>query len=302
MGSNLREKLKRGEFVITAEVTPPLSANPTDLLDKALPLRGLADAVNVTDGASARAHLDALVAAHILLSNGIEPILQITCRDRNRIALQSELVGAAALGITNVLVLTGDNPKQGDQPDAKPVFDLDSSELISTAAQIRDHGKLPHGRKVGGSVDYFIGGADAPIDPPEHWAPKTLQRKIEAGMQFAQTQFCMDVGVVSRYMQRLAEHDITRRMKFLIGVAPLASARSGRWMRENLFGTVIPDGIIERMDGASDARAEGQTICSEMIIALSRIPGVAGVHIMAPLNEAAIPAVIKTVRQHGIGP
>jgi methylenetetrahydrofolate reductase (NADPH) len=301
MSSGLREKLRQGKFVITAEVTPPLSSNPKDLLDKALPLREFADAVNVTDGASARAHLDSLVAAYILLSNGIEPILQITCRDRNRIALQSALVGAAALGITNVLVLTGDNPKQGDQPDAKPVFDLDSSELISTAAHIRDHGKLPHGRKVGGSPDYFIGGADAPVDPPEHWVPKTLQRKIEAGVQFAQTQFCMDVGIVSRYMQRLTEHDITRQMKFLIGVAPLASARSGRWMRENLFGALIPDDIIERMEGASDPKAEGQAICSEVIIALSRVPGVAGVHVMAPLNEAAIPSVIKTVRQHGLG-
>jgi methylenetetrahydrofolate reductase (NADPH) len=287
----------RGEFVITAEVTPPLSCDPKDLLDRALPLRHFADAVNVTDGASARAHLDALVAASILLENGIEPILQITCRDRNRIALQSELVGAAAMGITNLLILTGDDPKQGDQPDAKPVFDMDSSALMATAAHIRDQGKLPHGRRVGGTADFFIGGADAPIDPPAAWIPKALQRKIEAGVQFAQTQFCMDAGVVGRYMARLAEHGITDRMKFLIGVVPLASARSARWIRENLFGAVIPEEIIVRLEGASDAKAEGQAICAEVIVALSTIPGVAGVHIMAPVNQTAIPSLINTVRQ-----
>jgi methylenetetrahydrofolate reductase (NADPH) len=298
MGSQLRQRLEQGKFAITAEVTPPLSSDPEELLAKARPLRGYADAVNVTDGASARAHLDALVAARILLDNAIEPILQMTCRDRNRIALQSELVGAAALGITNVLVLTGDDPKKGDQPDAKPVFDLDSAGLIATAVHIRDRHELPHGRKVGGSPDYFVGAADAPVDPAPDWAPKSLQKKIDAGAQFAQTQFCMDVGVIRRYMTRLGEHGVVGRFKFLIGVAPLASARSGRWMKDNLFGAIIPEEIIARMERATDPRAEGQAICVEVITELAKIPGVAGVHIMAPLNESAIPAVIAYVRRH----
>jgi methylenetetrahydrofolate reductase (NADPH) len=294
LASSLQEKLKSGVFVMTAEVTPPLSADPADLLEKALPLRGYADAVNVTDGASARAHLDAMVSASILKQNGIEPILQITCRDRNRIALQSELVGAAALGLPNVMILTGDDPKQGDQPDAKPVFDLDSTGLVATAAHIRDKGELPHGRKVGGKPDYFIGVADAPVDPPDGWAPKSLLKKVEAGAQFAQTQFCMDTAVVRRYMARLAEHGV--KLNFLIGVAPLASAKSGRWMKENLFGTVIPDWIIERMDKASDPKAEGQAICVEILRELKEIPGVSGAHLMAPLNESAIPGVIEKMR------
>ncbi len=299
MADSLRDKLMSGKFVMTAEVTPPLSSNPDDLLEKALPLKGYADAVNVTDGASARAHLDSMIAATILLQNGIEPILQLTCRDRNRIALQSELVGAAAMGIRNILVLTGDDPKKGDQPDAKPVFDLDSAALMATAAHIRDKGELPHGRKVGGHPDYFIGAADAPTDPAPGWEPKGLLKKIESGAQFAQTQFCMDTAVVRRYMARLAEFGVTDKLKFLIGVAPLASARSGRWMKENLFGTIIPDAFIERMDAAADPKAEGQKIAVEVLMELKEIPGVAGAHLMAPLNEAAIPGVIEAVRAGG---
>ena len=296
MASSLRDKLKSGVFVMTAEVTPPLSSNPDDLMEKAAPLKGYADAVNVTDGASARAHLDSMIAATILHNHGIEPILQLTCRDRNRIALQSELVGAAAMGITNILVLTGDDPKKGDQPDAKPVFDLDSAGVMATAARIRDKGELPHGRKVGGSPDYFIGCADAPVDPAPDWTPKSLLKKIEAGAQFAQTQFCMDTAVVRRYMQRLADHGVTEKLHFLIGVAPMASARSGRWMKENLFGTVIPDAFIDRMEAAEDPKKEGQKIAIEVLLELAEIPGVSGAHLMAPLNEAAIPGVIEGVR------
>ena len=297
MASSLRDKLTSGAFVMTAEVTPPLSADPAELLEKALPLQGYADAVNVTDGASARAHLDSMVSALFLKQNGIEPILQVTCRDRNRIALQSELVGAAALGLSNVLVLTGDDPKQGDQPDAKPVFDLDSTNLITTIAHIRDQGELLHGRKVGGRPDYFIGAADAPIDPPDGWAPKSLLKKVEAGAQFAQTQFCMDTGVVRRYLARLAEHGLAGKLHYLVGVAPLASARSARWMKEKLFGVVIPDWIVDRMEKASDAKAEGQAIAVEILNELKEIPGVSGAHLMAPLNESAIPAVIDKVRK-----
>ena len=296
MSTHLQSALSAGRFVMTAEVTPPLSADPQDLLKKALPLKGFADAVNVTDGASAKTHLDATVSAIILKEHGIEPILQLTCRDRNRIALQSQLIGATAMGIHNVLMLGGDDPKMGDQPDAKPVFDLDSTGLIATAAVIRDKHELLHGRKVGGEPDFFIGAADAPIDPPEGWEPKSLQKKVAAGAQFAQTQFCMDADVVARYMARLAEFGITDKLSFLIGVAPLSSAKSGRWMKENLFGTVIPDWIIDRMDAAADPKAEGKAIAIEVICQLAEIPGVRGVHLMAPLNEIAIPDVVTGVR------
>ena len=287
----LKDRLAAGRFVVTAEITPPASFDAADLMAKAMPLKGLADAVNVTDGAGARAHLGAVTAAGMLLQNGIEPILQFTCRDRNRIALQSELMAAAALGIRNLLLLKGDDPRQGDQPDAKPVFDYDTAALTAVAVAMRDKGELPTGRKVGGKADFFIAAADVPIDPPAGWVPKSLKSKIDAGCEFVQTQFCMDAGVVRRYLARLAEHDV--RLPFLIGISPLRSAKSARWMRERLFGTIIPDAILARLEAASDPAAEGRVLCLNLMRELATIPGVAGVHIMAPGNEAAIADVIK---------
>src|SRR5215217_7096000 len=222
----LKEKLASDRFVITAEIAPPVSCDAADLMAKALPLKGLADAVNVTDGAGARAHLGALAAATILHGAGVEPVLQLTCRDRNRLALQSDLLGAAALGIHNILVLRGDDPSAGDQPDAKPVFDLDSGALIATAVGIRDRGELPSGRKVTGKADFFIGAADMPIDPPKDWQPKSLKAKIAAGAQFAQTQFCMDIDIVRRYVARLQQDRLTEKISLLIGVVPLRSGKS----------------------------------------------------------------------------
>jgi methylenetetrahydrofolate reductase (NADPH) len=292
----LERRLRAGEFVITAEISPPLSADPDDLLALALPLRDVADAVNVTDGASARAHLDVLTAAAILVRAGIDPVLQLTCRDRNRIALQSMLVGAAAQGVHNILVLRGDNPEAGDQPDAKPVFDLDSNTLLSTAASIRDRGELPHGRAVGGRAEFFLGAADTPLDPPADWKPEGLKRKLGAGAQFVQTQFCLDPLVVRRYIERLREHELTERLFILIGLAPLASARSARWIREHLYGSVIPDALIERLDAAADQKLEGRRICVELMQQMQQIPGVAGVHLMAPLNSAAVPQAISEFR------
>jgi methylenetetrahydrofolate reductase (NADPH) len=289
----LRDKLAAGRFVITAEIAPPVSCDPADLVAKAAPLKGLADAVNVTDGAGARAHLGSVAAAAILLRNGIEPILQFTCRDRNRIALQSDLLAAAALGVRNLLLLKGDDPKAGDQPDAKPVFDYDTVALTRVAVAIRDRGELPSGRKVGGHAQFFIAAADVPIDPPAGWEPTGLKAKIAAGCEFVQTQFCMDAAVVRRYMARLAEHDV--RLPFLIGVSPLRSAKSARWMRERLYGTIIPDATVARLEAASDPAAEGTRLCLELLEELATIPGVAGAHIMAPGNEAAIAGVIRGV-------
>src|SRR5450631_96152 len=294
--SGLARRLTGGQFVLTAEVVPPVSCDPQDLLARALPLRGVADAVNVTDGAGARAHMSATAAAALLVGAGIEPILQLTCRDRNRIALQGELMGAAALGIRNLLLLRGDDPKAGDQPDAKPVFDLDSRGLTETARSIRDDGKLPHGAAVAGRAAFFIGAADLPIDPPPEWQPDGLKAKVAAGAAFVQTQFCMDTGVVRRYAARLAEAGLAGRVSVIIGVNPLRSARSAAWMRHHLFGTIIPDAMVARMESAADPVAEGRRICVEVIEELATIPGIAGAHIMAPGNAAAIPEVIAAVR------
>ena len=292
----LQDKLRAKRFVITAEVTPPVTADRNEFLAKALPLKGLADAVNITDGAGARPHLGAVTAAAMLVAVGIEPILQFTCRDRNRIALQSDLLSAAASGVHNLLMLRGDDPSAGDQPGAMPVFDLDPRTLLETARRLRDSGELPSGRKIGGRADFFLGGADNPIDPPPGWQPKGLQAKIDAGAQFVQTQFCMDAGVVRRYMARLAEHGLTGRMSMLIGIAPLRSAKSARWIKEKLFGAIIPDAVVARMESALDPLAEGRRICLDLVHELADVPHVAGVHIMAPGNDAAVPEIITAAR------
>jgi len=296
MPTTFEDKLRARRFVLTAEVTPPVSADRGELLAKALPLKGLADAVNITDGAGARPHLGAVTSAAMLIEQGIEPILQLTCRDRNRIALQSDLLSAAASGVRNLLMLRGDDPSAGDQPDAKAVFDLDPRSLLETARRLRDAGELPTGRKITGHAEFFLGSADNPIDPQPGWKPAGLEAKVAAGAQFVQTQFCMDAGVVRRYVARLAEQGITDRLFLLIGIVPLRSAKSARWIKEKLFGAVIPEALIERMDRASDPVAEGRRICIDVVQELSKIPQVAGVHIMAPGNDAVVPDVIRAAR------
>jgi methylenetetrahydrofolate reductase (NADH) len=295
--SRLEQLLRSRQFVITAEIAPPVSCDAEDLLRKARPLRELADAVNVTDGASARANLSAPIAAAMLAREGIEPVLQLTCRDRNRIALQADLMGAAACGVHNLLCLTGDDPKAGDQPETKAVFDVDSATLTATARDLRDKGELPSGRKVAGAAHFFLGAADAPIDPPPDWRPDKLAAKMAAGAEFAQTQFCMDAGIVRRYAARLAQHEVTRTLFLLVGIAPLRSAKSARWMRKHLYGTIIPEEYVERLEGAANPAAEGERIAVELIEELAAVPGVAGVHIMAPVNDAAVPGVIAEARK-----
>ncbi len=290
--SALEQALRGGRFVITAEISPPVSTDPADLLARARPLKGLTTAVNVTDGAGAKAHLSSLAAAHLLLDHGIEPILQMTCRDRNRLALQSDLLGALALGIRNVLVLRGDDPSAGDQPDAKPVFDLESRTVLEIAERMRREHQLPTGTAIKGPVALLLGAADTPIDPPPGWNPQSLIAKQAAGVDFIQTQFCLDIDVVRRYAARLGELGIVPRLKVLIGVCPIPSARSARWMKEKLFGTIIPDRLIARLEQAADARAEGRKICVELLQQLAETPGIAGAHIMAPQNPAAIAEVI----------
>jgi methylenetetrahydrofolate reductase (NADPH) len=193
--------------------------------------------------------------------------------------------------VHNLLVLAGDDPKAGDQPDAKPVYDVDSRTLLAMADRMRKENALPTGTKIEGPpLRLVLGAADMPVDPAPGWEPKGLQAKIAAGADFAQTQFCMDTGVVRRYTQRLAECGV--RIPMLIGVAPIPSARSARWMREKLYGTIIPQSFVERLERAADPKREGRAICIEVLRDLATIPGVAGAHVMAPMNFAEIPAVI----------
>ena len=293
MTSMLKKRIRAGEFVLTAEIVPPLSARPDRLLAEAALLKGRVDAINVTDAASGRTSMSSFASAAILAANGYEPILQVTCRDRNRIALVGDLLGANAQGVRNVLILHGDDPKGGDQPDAKPVFDLESRELMALVRDMGEKGELPSGRKIDPPPEFFIGGADVPRDPGPDWSPKGLLGKADAGAGFVQTQFCFDLGVARRYIERLRREGLTERVGVIIGVGPIRSAKSARWMNENLFGVHVPDDVIERLENASAPAEEGVAICAELIEGLKEIPGVAGAHIMAPGGgTAAIAAVL----------
>lgn len=290
--SRLKRLLEAGAFVVTAETTPPVSSDPTALLEATASLRGWADAVNVTDGAGAKSHMSSLAAASLLMQAHIEPVLQFTVRDRNRIALQNDLLGAGALGISNILCLTGDDVSAGDQPDAKMVMDMDSRSLMALARDMRDTLQLPTGRPLGQSPNLFIGAADAPREPDEQWSTANIQSKIDAGAQFFQTQFCFDVPLVQRYMQRLTDEGVLEQTYFLIGIGPIASAKSARWMNQNLFGVDIPGSIIDRLDQANDQAAEGRSVCLELIQELREVSGVSGVHLMGPRVERSAAQVI----------
>ena len=291
--SKLAQVLAAGQFAITAETSPPDAASAEAVLERVECLRGLADAVNVTDGASARVHMSALAAATIMAQNGIEPVLQLTTRDRNRLALQGDVVGASALGIHNFLCLTGDKMAAGDQPDAAEVFELDSGELMRQMRDMRDQGQFPSGRRIEPAPALFLGAAEMPAEPDDNWPAARLQAKIDNGTQFFQTQYCFDLEKVRRYCAALVDGGFTEQAHFLIGIGPLRSAKSARWMNDNLFGVHVPDSIIERLEGAADQAAEGRAICAELLHGFSEIEGCAGAHLMAPHGEAACAQVIR---------
>ena len=291
--SKLAQVLQAGQFAMTAETSPPDSASPEVVLKRVSCLKGVADAVNVTDGASARVHMSALATAAIMAREGIEPVLQMTTRDRNRLALQGDALGAAALGIHNILCLTGDKMNVGDQPEAAEVFEIDSGLLMRQMRDMRDQGSYPSGRSIEPPPDLFLGAAEMPAEPGDNWPAARLQAKIDNGTQFFQTQYCFDLDKIKRYCQGLVDGGFTEQAYFLIGIGPLASAKSARWMNENLFGVHVPDTIINRLDGASDQKAEGRAICAELLQGFAEIEGCAGAHLMAPHQEAACAQVIQ---------
>ncbi len=288
----LEAVLRAGQFALTAETSPPDAGAPGPVLARAGALKGLADAVNVTDGAGARSHMSALAAAAVLARHGIEPVLQFTVRDRNRMALQADLLGAGALGIPNILCLHGDDVKKGDQPEAKPVYDIDSRELMRTARALRDDGRLPSGRDVAPRPGLLIGAADLPVEPKPGWKPDSLLAKLDAGADFVQTQFAFDLPLLRRYLAALGDHGVLERLWVIVGIGPLASAKSARWMNDNLFGVHVPEPLIARLETAADPRAEGRRICVELLQQLAEMPGVAGAHLMAPKQEQTCAEVI----------
>jgi methylenetetrahydrofolate reductase (NADPH) len=314
--SGFQRRLAAGEFAVTAEIGPPRGADTAPVARTAALLRGWVDAVNITDNQGAAVRLSSLAGSVAALRAGVEPIMQLTCRDRNRIALQSELLSAAALGVPNVLIMGGDHPRHGDHADAKPVFDLDSSALLRVAAAMRDQGRLMSGAELKPPPALFLGAVENPSSPPQAGqdaasaTEKALHRlagKIEAGAQFVQTQFVFDVAAFAAWLARVRDLGLDERCYILAGVGPIRSHRALAHLA-TLPGVVIPAAIADRLAAASadQIRAESEKLCSEIIAQLTELPGVAGVHVMAIGAEAAIPAILEQaglpVRRPGVAP
>lgn len=285
--------LKAGGFAVTAELSPPDSSDPDDIARRANLFAGLADAVNVPDGSGANCHMSSLASSVILKNLGLAPVMQFACRDRNRIALQGDILGAAALGIKNLLCLTGDGVAAGDQPGAKPVFDLDAVTLLRTASRMRDQGEFMSGRKLSVPPDLFLGAALNPFRPPTDARPFRWAKKIAAGAQFVQTQYCFDIERLRQFMQEARELGLHKRCHILVGVGPLLSARSALWMRENVPGIHVPDAIIKRLQDAKCESTEGKRICIETLQEIVDIEGISGVHVMVHKHEELLAEIIR---------
>ena len=280
------------EFVVTVELGPPDSADPQALLRRAERFSGLVDAINVTDGAGGNCHMSSVAASAILVSHGYPSVYQITCRDRNRIAIQGDILGAAALGVQNILCLTGDDVSQGDHPQAKPVFDLDAVSLLHIARGMCDQGHFASGRKLETPPDLFIGATANPFVPPYRDRVANLEKKIVAGARFIQTQFCFDVEMFEDFMQEVRRRELQHRAKLIVGVGTLGSAKALAWMAAHVPGVHVPQRLLERIAGAKDQRLEGKRACIEIIRALTQIEGVAGVHVMGHRNEDVLAEII----------
>ncbi len=292
-GTNLEKVLDSGGFAVTAEAGPPRGAVMSVVQRKGELLKTCCDALNVTDNQTAIARMSSISGCVILKQLGAEPIMQIVCRDRNRIAIQSDVLGAVALGIGNILCLTGDHQKFGDHPMAKGVFDLDSIQLIQTISQMRDENKFLSGEKISGEVPVFIGAAENPYADPFDYRVMRLAKKVEAGADFIQTQAIYDVPKFAEWMKEVTKEGLDKKTHILAGVIPIKSAGMARYMRDYVPGVSVPDEIVTRMEDAKDAKEEGLKICLEIIEQIKDIPGVHGVHIMAVGWEDMVPAIVE---------
>jgi len=290
--SRLERILRRGEFAITAELNPPDSADPYEVYERGSIFDGWVDGINATDGSGANCHMSSVGICALLTRVGYAPIMQISCRDRNRIAIQGDVLGAAAIGVNNVLCLTGDGVQAGDQPGAKPVFDLDCMSLLETIRIMRDEGRFLSGRKITDPPRLFLGAAINPFAPPHEFRALRLKKKIEAGAQFVQSQYCYDIPMLKEYMKHVTDMGLHEKCFIMIGVGPLASARTARWMRSNVPGVHIPDSIIERLEGAENQKEEGKRLCIDLMREIRDIPGVSGIHVMAYRQEEFVSEIV----------
>lgn len=286
---SLRQAIRTRAFALTAELTP--LADSDELVQRALRLGSCVDAIQVPDNPGGRAHLPALVAAAALRQAGIDPVLHMSGRDRNRVALQSDLLGAASLGITSLLLLRGKRPPAGLPSPGKAVFEVDATELIASARALAD-GQAPFGQGLPRAPDFFIGAAAAVFDPVTNWRPQALVAKLDAGAQFVQTQPCMDMAVLRRYVKRLVAAQLLHRAHLLIGLAVLPSAAAARQLRDSARGALVPDAIIQRLEQAREPEQAGVEICAELLQELAEIPGVSGAALVSMSSPEAMGAAI----------
>jgi len=284
--------LRAGVFAVTTELAPPDSADPEEVYQRTRVLDGYVDAINATDGSGANCHMSSLAVCALLTRVGYAPVMQISCRDRNRIAIQGDILGGAAMGVCNMLCLTGDGVQVGDHPQARPVFDLDSVSLLEIGRTLRDEHRFQSGRKISFSPRVLFGAGENPMVPPLEHRAQRLAKKVAAGAQFIQTQYVYDLARLRGFMRGVEELGLLDRVFLLIGVGPIRSARGAEWMRSHVPGVHIPDAMVERLAGAQDQAREGRNICIELIQEIRSIRGIHGVHVMAYRQEETVAEII----------
>jgi methylenetetrahydrofolate reductase (NADPH) len=284
--------LRAGQFAVTSELAPPDSADPEDVYRRARVFDGYVDAINATDGSGANCHMSSVAVCALLTRVGYAPIMQISCRDKNRIAIQGDILGGAAMGVSNILCLTGDGVQAGDHPQAQPVFDLDSMSLLETARMLRDDHRFLSGRKITFAPRVLLGAAENPFAQPTEFRAQRLAKKVAAGAQFIQTQYCYDVAMLRHFMQHVGQLGLLDRVFILVGVGPFKSAKAAEWIRAHVPGVHIPDAVIARLKGASDQALEGRRLCIDLVQEIRTIKGIHGVHLMAYKQEEAVAEII----------
>lgn len=292
-GSNFEKVINSGEFVVTGELGPPKSANGDLIRHHAEMLKDHVDAFNLTDNQTAIVRTSSIACGAILMQMGLDPIIQMTVRDRNRIAIQSDILGAAALGIKNILCIAGDHAKFGNEPGAKNVFDIDSMQLIKAVKDMRDENKFISGDELEHPMAMFIGAVENPFADPFDYRVDRLEKKINAGASFIQTQCIFDLDRFKEWMKRVVDRGLHEKTAILAGLTPIKSLGAARYMKNNVAGITVPDALIERLKGAENKKAEGINICLESIQECREIEGVKGVHIMAVAWEEIVPEIVE---------